>query len=96
MENVKKLFLELNLDFDSLGVIYWLEVVDYSNEHHLTLPLKDILEQIAKKNDISRYALDSYLRRAIEPAQDKIQKKFKYKGKITTKTFLNLVRFVVR
>lgn len=96
MEKVKELLLELNLDLDSLGVIYWLEVIDYSNEHHLTLTLKDILEQVAKKNDISRYALESYLRRAIDPAQEKIKKKFKYYGKITTKTFLNLLRFVGR
>lgn len=96
MEKVKKLLLELGFNMDSLGTIYWLDVFDYCQKHPLNTPFKEVLASVSSNLGITKYCLESQLRRAMDTAQDSIQKMFNYKGKITTKTFLILVLYIVR
>jgi hypothetical protein len=96
MENIKKLLLDLNFNLDSFGSIYWLEVFEYLEDKPINTKFKEVLFYVSSLHGITPHALESYLRRSVEPAEKLIQKKFRYYGKITCKTFMNLVRFWVR
>ena len=92
-KELKNELLELGFNVDSIGIVYWIDAVEYVKEHKLCWDMLEIYEMLADKYKISIARVERNLRTAIEPAKDNIRKKYNYYKPIRNMTFLNLIKF---
>lgn len=93
MNEIKQELLELNFNVDSIGIVMWIDAIEYVREHKLWWDILDIYEYLAKKYDSTPSKVERNLRTAIAPAKDSIRKKYNYYKPIKNVTFLNLIKF---
>lgn len=92
MNDIKNMLLELGFNVNSIGIIYWVEAINYVLRNPLWWDIMDIYDFIAQKYKISISQVERNLRTAIEPAKKHIQDKYKYYKPIKNCTFLNLIK----
>lgn len=95
INHIKDELLELNFNADSIGIFYWIEAIKIikKDPRNIEQGMSIIREIIAKKCNTTATRVERDLRTALEPAKKNIQQKYKYYGKVTQITFLNLIRF---
>ena len=92
MNDIKNMLLELGFNVNSIGIIYWVEAINYVLRNPLWWDIMDIYDFIAQKYKISISQVERNLRTAIEPAKKNIQDKYKYYKPVKNCTFLNLIK----
>lgn len=93
-DEIKKELLELGFKVNSIGIVYWIEAIEYVKENSLAAwETMAIYAFIAKRYNSSISRVERAMRFAIEPAIKNIQKRYKYYYKINTSNFLSLIRF---
>ena len=80
-ENKTKL-IELGFNINSMGFIYWLDAINYLEEHPLWWDVIDIYDYVANKHNSTISRVERDMRTAIEPAKKNIQEYYKYTRRI--------------
>ena len=93
IDEIKQELLELGFNVNSVGIMYWIEVIRYAKENPTVWETYSIYEYIANMYNSTASRVERAMRVAITPAIENIQKKYKYYKKIKTSTFLSLIRF---
>lgn len=95
IEYNKCLMLRLGFNASSKGFNYWLVAIQLFNENqNHNFKIEDIYNEIAFLYDTKRDNVERCMRTSLQPAKEKIKEYFGYDYKISTKTFLELMKGV--
>jgi hypothetical protein len=92
MNEDKTKLIELGFNVNSRGFIYWLDAINYLDEHPLWWDIMDIYDYVANKHNSTISRVERDMRTAIEPAKKNIQEYYNYTRRIKNVTFLNLLK----
>lgn len=95
IEYNKRLMTRLGFNASSKGFNYWLVAIQLFNENqNHNFKIEDIYNEIAFLYDTKRDNVERCMRISLQPAKEKIKEYFEYDYKISTKTFLELMKGV--
>lgn len=93
MENIKEMLLELGIDAQNQGLMLWYDTIKIYSENDKNYKMGEIYHILSEKYNKSEKNIEKIMRFSFKSRKEEIKKYFNYKGKITNKSFLNLIKF---
>lgn len=83
--------LSLGIKANSIGLLYWIEAINYVRNNDEKWIMEDVYKYIGKKVNNKPKNVERALRTALYPAHKNIQKTFNFEGRVTNKAFFELI-----
>ena len=91
-EKIMQNLLLLNFNLASKGFKYWINAIEYVQDFEIEFTnMEEIYVHISKIHNVTKGSVERAMRHCSKDAHENIRIYFKYKGKISQKTILELL-----